>query len=238
MRRTVWLAIGMGLVAGCSAQRSSGVAPLADGTYRITVASRNLGGATQQALSEASAHCGGRGEQAQMLRRQINPADYDLVFRCANAATPSRGGAAPILLGSAAPAGPAVPAMMQTAVLPAEPPTLAALQAAAGSRLPPVPDLPPLQPLPQVDRGPVFAPLPSVQNAAPTFSIVPDAPPRASVPRAYESLPPVTGMPGGPPQRALAPLPPIAEPALAGPPPRQGAASATPPSAFWEARRN
>ncbi|WP_052214668.1 hypothetical protein [Belnapia sp. F-4-1] len=237
MRRTVWLAIGIGLLAGCSAQRSSGVAPLADGTYRVTVASRNLGGATQQALSEASAYCGGRGEQAQMLRRQINAADYDLVFRCANAAAPSRSGAVPILLGSA------VPAMTQTAVLPAEPPTLAALQAAAvpapaGFRLPPVPDLPPLQALPQAERGPVFAPLPPLHNAAPAFSGVPDASPRPPVPRAYEGLPPVTGMPGGPPQRALAPLPPIAEPALAGPPPRQGAASATPPSAFWEARRN
>jgi hypothetical protein len=239
MRETVWVAIGMGLLAGCSAQRSSGVTPLADGSYRVTVASRNLGGATQQALSEASAYCGGRGSQAQMLRRQITPADYDLVFRCADAAAPLLSGAAPILLGSAASVAVATSAMARPGILPAEPPRLAALQAAApSSRLPPVPDLPPLRPVSLQNPGPVFAPLPAVRNATPAFAPVPEVLPRPPVPRAYESLSPVTGMPGGPPQRALTPLPPIAEPALAGPPPRQGAASSTPPSAFWGIRRN
>ena len=238
MRATVWVAIGMGLLAGCSGQRSSGVMPLADGTYRLIVASRNLEGATQQALSEASAFCGSRGGQAQMLRRQINPADYDLVFRCADAAAPLRGGAAPILLGSAAPV--AAPAAMQRGVLPGEPPRLAALQAGAvpipaSSRLPPMPELPPLQPASAPYQGPVSGPLPTQLSAAPAFSAVP---PRAPMSRAYESLPPVTGMPGGPPERALTPLPPIAEPMPAGLPPRQGAASSMPPSAFWDVRRN
>lgn len=233
MRATVWMAIGLGLLAGCSAQRSSGVTPLADGSYRVIVASRNLGGATQQALGEASSFCGSRGSQAQMLRREINAAEYDLVFRCADAAAPLRAGAAPILLGSAA------PAMARPAVLPMEPPALAPLPASSmGSRLPPVPDLPPLQPVSMQGQAPVFAPSPATQVAGPAFVAASVVPPRPPSPRAYESLPPVTGMPGGPPPRALTPLPPIAEPALAGPPPRQGAANATPPSAFWDMRRN
>lgn len=235
MRATVWVAIGIGLLAGCSGQHSSGVTPLADGAFRLNVASRDLGGATQQALGEASAFCGSRGGQAQMLRRQINPADYDLVFRCADAAAPLRSGAVPILLGSAAPVASAASVAMQRGVLPGEPPTLAVLQAAASSRLPPMPELPPLEPVSVPYQGPAFAPLPPGAGAAPDFSAVP---PRAPVPRAYESLPPVTGMPGGPPERALTPLPPIAEPVLAGPLPRRGAASPTPPSAFWDVRRN
>jgi hypothetical protein len=234
MRETVWLAIGMGLLAGCSGQRSSGVMPLADGSYRVAVASRDLGGAAQRALGQASAHCSGQGGQALMLRRQINAADYDLVFRCADAAAPPRNGAAPILLGSAAPAATGMP---QPAMLPREPRTLVAPGArtvppSAGGRLPPVPDLPPLRRISVQGQELAVAPLPAMQ---PAFSALPPRPP---APRAYESLPPVTGMPGGPPPRPLTPLPPIAEPALAGPPLRQGAASPTPPSAFWDFRRN
>ena len=235
MRGTVWLLVGASILAGCGSERSSGIVPLADGSYRVTVASRDLGGATGRALGEASAFCGSRGSQAQMLQRQINPADYDLNFRCADGAAPLRPGAAPILLGGGVPTGLATPRPARGPGLPTEPPTLAALEAAAvprpvGSRLPPVPDLPPLQP---IFASPTVAPSP-----APALVAMREVPPQPRPPRAYESLPPVTGMPGGPPTRALTPLQPIAGPVLAGPPPRQGAADPTPPSAFWDVRRN
>ncbi len=234
MRGTVWLAIGSSILVGCAAERSSGVVALADGSYRVTVASRNLGGATGRALGEASAFCGSRGSQAQMLQRQINPADYDLNFRCADGGAPLRPGAAPILLGGAAPPGPAMLSPARSSGLPPDPPTLAALEAAvprpAGSRLPPVPELPPLQP--------IFASQTAAPVPTPALVAMREVPPQPRPPRAYENLPPVTGMPGGPPARALTPLQPIAGPVLAGPPPRQGAADPTPPSAFWDLRRN
>lgn len=233
MRGMVWLVIGSSILAGCAAERSSGIVALADGSYRVTVASRDLGGATGRALGEASSFCGSRGSQAQMLQRQINPADYDLIFRCADSAAPLRPGAAPILI-AAVPGGQAMPPATRASGLPPEPSTLAALQAAAvpprGSRLPPAPDLPPLQP--------ISASLAAAPGAMPALVAMREVPPQPRPPRAYENLPPVTGMPGGPPARALTPLQPIAGPVLAGPPPRQGAADPTPPFAFWDLRRN
>ncbi len=236
MQAAAWMAIAMGVLAGCSPPRSSGVTPLADGSFRLAVASRDLGGAARQALSEAAAHCGSLGRQAQMLRRQINPADYDLIYRCADGAAPLQAGAAPILLAQPIPAGPvALPAVLPTgraSLLPAEPPSLAALTGG--------PVAPASPPAAAVSNGPVFSGpvLSEPVFSEPVFAPVPDVPPRPPAPRSYEALPPVTGTPGGPPQRPLTPLPPIAEPALAGPPPRLGAASATPPPGFWAMRRN
>ncbi|WP_143021059.1 hypothetical protein [Belnapia rosea] len=226
MRAAAWMAIAVVVLAGCSPPRSSGVTPLADGSFRLAVASRDLGSAARQALNEAAAHCGSLGRQAQMLRRQINPADYDLIYRCADGAAPLQAGAAPILLAQPMPAGPAaLPAVLPTgraSLLPAEPPSLAALTGG--------PVAPASPPAAAVSSGPIFS--------EPVFAPVPDVSPRPPAPRSYEALPPVTGTPGGPPQRPLTPLPPIAEPALAGPPPRLGAASATPPPGFWAMRRN
>ena len=112
--------------------------------------------------------------------------------------------------------------------LPVQPPTLGALMAAArhaplrdpvaalpvASGPPPLPAgmqpsqvseplAPPQSPLagpPLMPRNePVFAPLPNSALAP------------VAAPRGFESLPPVTGLPGGPPQRALTPLPLIGE---------------------------
>ena len=111
---------------------------------------------------------------------------------------------------------------------------------------PPVPLQSPLAGLPAARRSePVFAPLPA-------SALVP-----VVVPRSFETLPSVTGLPGGPPPRALTPLPPIGEPPQRGfvtdvparlPPPAtgpvaagavgSGGASVTPPPGFWGLRRN
>ena len=215
--------IGMMVVAGCAAPHAFGVVPLDPGSYGLTVTSRSLGAAAELALGEATGFCARQGEQTQLLRTRINPGDYQVVFRCVGAVPlagrrgPSGddGGPAPqdapILRGQAFATQAAVPlpravppaapppgyaAGLGPSGLPVVPPTLGALRAVA-------------RPVPPREE-PVFAPMPS-------SALLPVA-----APRSFEGLPSVTGLPGGPPPRALTPLPPIGEP----------------PLGFWDLRRN
>lgn len=296
------------VVAGCGAPQSSGVVPLEPGSYALTVTSRSLGTAAEMALSEATGFCTRQGEQTQLLRTQINPGDYQVVFRCVGAVPPAgRAGGrgpgmdfggpapdnAPILRGQAF-AGqgvvplPQVPQPVALPVgyatgrgpsgLPVQPPTLGALMAAARqaplrdpvaappsafgpSPLPAgmqpyrVPE--PLAPPPPLLQSPL-AGQPGGRSSEPVFAPLPaSALAPVAAPRSFESLPPVTGLPGGPPQRPLTPLPPIGEapqrafvtdvparlpPPATGPAAAEsagaGGASVTPPAGFWTLRRN
>ncbi|MBL6456782.1 hypothetical protein JMJ55_15705 [Belnapia sp. T6] len=234
-----WVATVL-VLAGCGSVQSSGILAMGDGTHRITVTGRDLGEATRKALADASGFCTAQGAEAQLVQRQIDRAAYDLMFRCvpggAGRFASGARGSGPIISSQAFKPGgrPMVPTAeappARIGGLPAQPPTLAALAALPGPSpmetprspvLPPAATLPPMAPVRAPETGPVFAPL-SQAALAP----VPE-PLRGPVPRSYESLPPVTGQPGGPPQRPLIPLAPVAD-----------SASSVPPAGFWQVRRN
>lgn len=76
------------MLAGCSATRSSGIIALGQEMFGTTVTSRDLAAAAEKGLTDATLFCNGQGRQTQLLRTQINPADYQLVFRCVGTAEP------------------------------------------------------------------------------------------------------------------------------------------------------
>ncbi len=99
------LAIALAALAGCTSTQSTGVVAMGPDMYGMKVVSRNLGGAAEKGLSDATTFCNGMGRQTQLLRTQITSDDYQLVFRCM--------GSAPVV---AAPAPVAVPSIAGMAI--------------------------------------------------------------------------------------------------------------------------
>jgi hypothetical protein len=173
--RQVGSAVGLAALAACTSTNSTGVIAMGPDTYGMKVASRNLAGAAERALTDATTFCNAQGRQTQLLRTQITNDDYQLVFRCMGGPpqlpprppvpVPSVAGVpipdpnAPVLAGAAfAPprtiAGMSTAAAQQRqAIFPVNPPVIA-------------PAPPPPNTLPQLASTPV-APLLGTRPAAP-----------------------------------------------------------------------
>lgn len=80
--RQVGSVMGLAALAACTSTNSTGVIAMGPDTYGMKVASRNLAGAAEKGLTDATTFCNGMGRQTQLLRTQITNDDYQLVFRC------------------------------------------------------------------------------------------------------------------------------------------------------------
>jgi type VI secretion system protein ImpI/type VI secretion system protein len=158
----VGLAVGLAALAGCTSTASTGVVAMGPDMYGMKVVSRNLAGAAEKGLTDATTFCNGMGRQTQLLRTQITTEDYQLVFRCMGSApvvVPPPANPVPSIAGMAIPnpngpvlAGPAfmpprtvgsatmdrMAAQNRTAIFPTNPPIL------ANPAAPPSPPLPAL----------------------------------------------------------------------------------------------
>ena len=102
----VGLAMGLAALAGCTSTGSTGVVAMGPDMYGMKVVSRNLGGAAEKGLTDATTFCNGMGRQTQLLRTQITSDDYQLVFRCMGSApvvAPPAPAAVPSIAGMAIP---------------------------------------------------------------------------------------------------------------------------------------
>lgn len=185
--KALFMAGGLALLAGCTSVGSSGVIAMGPDTYGMKVTSRNLGGAAEKGLTDATTFCNSQGRQTQLMRTQITNEDYQLIFRCVGGA-PQLPAAQPVQPAVPTIAGVPIPnpnaptlpgpAFTQRPIVPADPilARAAARPAIAANGpilLPPAAEPPPPRTLPPLGATPLASTLQPLTVRPPSINTPP-----------------------------------------------------------------
>lgn len=79
------LLAGVALLTACGTPQTSGIVAIGPDTFAVETRGRDLSTAVERGLTEATSFCAAQSKQTELLGTRINPANYQVAFRCTGA---------------------------------------------------------------------------------------------------------------------------------------------------------